>query len=70
MRDMNRFGMFREHIVSREVYKERLSICRSCEDYNKPLMTCKNCGCFMKLKARMTMSECPKNKWSKVNAVL
>lgn len=46
-----------------ESYKERLSICNSCDDFDGT--KCKVCGCFMKVKAAIPMSDCPKKKWSK-----
>ena len=56
---MNRF------FVNKEVYKERLDICRSCDDYYKPTGSCKICGCFMRIKASLSISECADNpkKW-------
>jgi len=56
---MNRF------FVNKEVYKERLDICRGCDEYFKPTGSCKVCGCFMRIKASMGIMECaddPK-KW-------
>ena len=54
---MNRF------FVNKEVYKERLDICRSCDDYYKPTGSCKICGCFMRIKASIGIMECPKEYW-------
>ena len=54
---MNRF------FVNKEVYKERLNICRSCDDYFKPTGNCKLCGCFMRIKASIGIMECPKEYW-------
>ena len=54
---MNKF------FVNKEIYKERLNICRGCEDYFKPTGTCTNCGCFMKIKASISVMKCPVDKW-------
>ncbi len=54
---MNRF------FVNKEVYKERLDICRSCDEYFKPTGSCKVCGCFMRIKASMGIMECPNEYW-------
>ncbi|QDP68044.1 MAG: hypothetical protein GOVbin3264_25 [Prokaryotic dsDNA virus sp.] len=54
---MNKF------FVNKETYKERLSICRSCDDYFKPTGTCTVCGCFMRIKASVSVMQCPKEYW-------
>ena len=57
---MNKF------FVPKEIYKERLAICKSCDHYFKLTGNCKKCGCFMKVKARIAPLSCPINKWGKV----
>jgi hypothetical protein len=44
--------------------KERLEICNSCEHLDKTMVTCKKCGCFMKLKTLFPDSKCPEEKWN------
>lgn len=39
----------------------RFAICKMCVNYNKG--RCKECGCFIRLKTKLTFSECPINKW-------
>jgi hypothetical protein len=51
--------------VSEEVKSQRLSICNKCEDFNKKLKTCKNCGCYMPAKTMFAGSSCPSEKWTK-----
>ena len=51
--------------VSNQIYKDRISICKSCIYYFKPTGTCKDCGCFMKIKARLAPMGCSQNKWEK-----
>ena len=60
---MNKF------FVPDEVYKDRLEICRECIYYFKPTGTCKDCGCFMKLKARLAPMECGQKKWQKTTKI-
>tara|TARA_R110001583_G_scaffold74323_3_gene205936 strand:+ start:458 stop:859 length:402 start_codon:yes stop_codon:yes gene_type:complete len=60
---MNKF------FVPNTVYKERLEICRECIYYFKPTGTCKDCGCFMKLKARLAPMECGQRKWEKTTEI-
>tara|TARA_R110000782_G_scaffold186862_1_gene277048 strand:+ start:15199 stop:15615 length:417 start_codon:yes stop_codon:yes gene_type:complete len=50
-------------LTSKEVYNDRLKICKSCEYYFKPTGTCKRCGCFMRIKAKIAPVSCPVNKW-------
>jgi hypothetical protein len=52
--------------VEKEKAFERLAICNSCPELFKTTWTCKECGCFMKVKARLAFSECPLGKWGKV----
>lgn len=60
---MNKF------FVSDNVYKERISICKSCVYYFKPTGNCKVCLCFMKIKSRIASMECPQKYWSKTTEV-
>tara|TARA_R110000822_G_scaffold225562_2_gene358292 strand:+ start:210 stop:377 length:168 start_codon:yes stop_codon:yes gene_type:complete len=52
-------------IVDKDVAFKRLAICNSCPELFKPTWTCKQCGCFMKAKARLDFTECPIGKWGK-----
>jgi len=47
-----------------EKSKQRLEICVSCDRLQKNIYMCKECGCFMKIKAMFPESECPLHKWS------
>jgi|TARA_R110002049_G_scaffold2674_2_gene19949 hypothetical protein len=49
--------------VNKETYKERLDICKGCTEYFKPSGNCKVCGCFMRIKASISVMECPKQYW-------
>jgi hypothetical protein len=44
--------------------KKRYAICVECDKITK-IRTCKECGCFMPFKVRLTGAECPIGKWSK-----
>lgn len=41
----------------------RISICENCEHFIKMTKQCSKCGCFMKLKTRLTDASCPIGKW-------
>ena len=56
---MNRF------FVTDEVYNDRIAICKECVYYFKPTGSCKVCLCFMSIKARISMMECPQKYWTK-----
>ena len=60
---MNKF------FVPNEVYEDRITICKSCIYYFKPTGTCKDCGCFMKIKARLSTMGCSQKKWEKTTEV-
>ena len=49
--------------TTKEKAAERLNICKSCDRIIKVTLTCKECGCFMKVKTKLETSKCPKNKW-------
>ena len=55
--------------VKDEVYQERIALCRECVYYFKPTGSCKVCLCFMKVKARIGVMECPQKYWSKTTEV-
>ena len=50
-------------LVSKVIYKDRLNTCRGCKHYFKPTGSCKVCGCFMRIKASISVMECPKQYW-------
>ena len=65
--------MIEEHMnkffVPDEIYEDRIAICKSCVYYFKPTGTCKDCGCFMKIKARLAPMECGQKKWQKTTKI-
>lgn len=46
-----------------EEIDKRISICEGCEYFIKMTKQCSKCGCFMKLKTRLTDARCPIGKW-------
>ena len=50
-------------LVSDQIYNERLEICKSCDWYDPNQNRCKECGCYMLVKARLAGSHCPLDKW-------
>tara|TARA_R110001606_G_C14976080_1_gene603796 strand:+ start:302 stop:535 length:234 start_codon:yes stop_codon:yes gene_type:complete len=60
------------NLASKELYKERLSMCRSnvCGVYKNPLKLnvverCGDCGCFLRTKNKIDEDyiKCPRNWW-------
>tara|TARA_R110000824_G_scaffold107747_2_gene254268 strand:+ start:5694 stop:6119 length:426 start_codon:yes stop_codon:yes gene_type:complete len=49
--------------VPDKVYKKRIAVCKKCDYYFSPTGSCKICGCFMKIKARISQQHCPKYYW-------
>lgn len=57
------FNTFMHSLVAeKDVVKYRLSVCEGCEKFSKTRQ-CKECLCFMDLKARLGSTSCPKGKW-------
>jgi hypothetical protein len=50
-------------IAPRQVAKERMAICESCDFYRSSSQICEQCGCFMPLKTTMSNLKCPIDKW-------
>jgi uncharacterized paraquat-inducible protein A len=47
----------------KEVIEQRLEICKVCPAFRPKSQTCSKCGCFMQLKATLTLAKCPIGKW-------
>ena len=62
---MNKF------LTSTDRYKERLEICKGCEHYFKLTGSCKLCGCFMRVKAKISAMSCAANpkKWLRTSVL-
>jgi protein-arginine kinase activator protein McsA len=56
-----------KHLTTAKVYKERLAICKACEFYFSTTGTCLKCGCFMRIKAKISSLSCPIKKWVKTS---
>ena len=51
--------------VPSDVARERYAICKSCDEFNVIIKTCKQCGCFMPAKSNLAYAVCPIGKWTK-----
>lgn len=50
--------------VNRETFNSRMNICRSCEFFDSSAVRCKQCGCFLNIKASWASEKCPIDKWN------
>lgn len=50
-------------VVSEEVQRERLTICRKCPKYDDLRHMCKECGCPLGNKVKFALDSCPLKKW-------
>lgn len=51
-------------LVSEEVRKQRMDICKSCDYYDAKQVRCRQCGCFLESKVRFAIDSCPLSKWT------
>lgn len=51
-------------LISKETYKQRMKVCLTCTSYEPKLKRCKECGCFLILKAALKITNCPLKKWN------
>ena len=47
----------------KELYRERMEICKVCPHFNNNRKQCTKCGCFMALKTTLQQAKCPVGKW-------
>jgi hypothetical protein len=55
--------------VTKDMAKERMDICSSCEHFNSLIKVCTKCGCNMVLKTKLPNASCPVGKWGIVPRV-
>tara|TARA_Y100000401_G_C8305513_1_gene216687 strand:- start:107 stop:364 length:258 start_codon:yes stop_codon:yes gene_type:complete len=53
--------------VTKKEYLSRMDICNSCVHFIHKDNTCGVCGCLMHIKAKWQTSQCPKDKWDKLD---
>lgn len=49
--------------MNKEIRKQRLEACLDCDRLFRPTYTCKECGCFVKIKSAIGSMSCPLGKW-------
>ena len=53
--------------MNKEIRLARIDQCAACDRLFRPTFTCKECGCFMKVKTRLAGASCPLGKWGSVS---
>ena len=53
-------------VVSENQYEERLQECDACPHLLNKTMQCGLCGCYVEHKAKWQTSNCPDNRWPKI----
>jgi len=56
-----------EFFVTDEVYRQRYSICKSCDRFSEVRNECEECGCYVPAKAKIILDSCPLKKWDIVH---
>lgn len=51
--------------TSEEEYQKRMDTCQECPSLDKEAGRCKECGCFVRTKAKLKSDNCPLGKWEK-----
>lgn len=52
--------------VDKSIYNDRLNICQNCEFFDSTAFRCKQCGCFLNIKANWASESCPLEKWKDI----
>lgn len=63
VKEVGRFVASGGETVSNEEYNRRLEICSKCEYSENNNTKCGKCGCFLGIKARGAVWNCPLKKW-------
>ena len=58
-----------KYLTTTKEYNKRIDICKSCEHFFKPTGSCKKCGCFVRIKAKISTLSCPINKWRRTTVI-
>lgn len=50
-------------MVSRDRRAKRMAACQKCSSLRHSDIRCMECGCFLKIKTRLTTATCPNGEW-------
>ena len=54
-------------VIEKDLIENRMSLCNACPELIKVAKVCKQCGCHMPTKVKLTNSFCPIGKWDSVD---
>jgi hypothetical protein len=54
----------KENYTEEELAKARMDICLECDRLIQITKQCRECGCMMPLKVKLTNAKCPIGKWN------
>lgn len=54
-------------ITTDKEQKKRIETCKLCEFYNPISRRCRKCGCFMQIKTRLRLANCPMGFWDRTD---
>ena len=57
----------RHWFVEKENAERRYEVCKECPKFVKLSTQCKICLCFMPIKSKLNMTECPMGKWKDID---
>ena len=57
----------RHWFVEKENAERRYEVCKECPKFVKLSTQCKICLCFMPIKTKLNMTECPIGKWKDID---
>ena len=57
----------RHWFVEKENANRRMEVCKECPKFVKISTQCKICLCFMPIKTKLNMTECPMGKWKEID---
>lgn len=49
--------------IDQQLAKQRIIVCESCDQLQRPAYICKRCMCLVRAKSIIKQSKCPKGKW-------
>lgn len=52
-----------ELLAEDKKYSFRRELCQGCPKFSKHILVCRECSCYMPMKARLERARCPIGKW-------
>lgn len=65
---MAKFAKSGFELTGEQDYEKRIAICAECPSLDREAGRCRECGCFVRTKAKIKSDQCPLGKWEKPDA--